>query len=94
MSDRRYQIVCLVLSLAILLAVRFPGFRERGTAGLDQIIQKRKQEIVPVRAEVKRNVMIEFPILVLGGFRGPLVMGLWIKAENEKHEQRYAQLVV
>ncbi|NIA07443.1 MAG: hypothetical protein GWP14_07395 [Actinobacteria bacterium] len=89
MSDRRYQIICLGLALAILLAVRLPRFRGRGTAGLDQIIQKRKQQIVPVRAEVKRDVMIDFPILVLGGFRGPLVMGLWIKAENEKNEQQW-----
>jgi len=89
MSDRRYQIICIGLALAILLAVRFPSLGGRGTAGLDRIIQSRKQLIVPVRAEVKRDVMIEFPILVLGGFRGPLVMGLWIKAENEKHEQRW-----
>ena len=89
MSDRRYQVICIGLALAILLAVRFPRFSSRGTAGLDQIIQTRKQQIVPVRAEVKRDVMIDFPILVLGGFRGPLVMGLWIKAENEKHEQRW-----
>ena len=89
MSDRRYQIICVGLALAILLAVRFPRFSGRGTAGLDQIIQKRKQQIVPVRAEVKRDVMIDFPILVLGGFRGPLVMGLWVKAEEEKHEQRW-----
>ena len=89
MSDRRYQITCIGLALAILLAVRFPRLGGRGTAGLDRIIQSRKQQIVPVRAEVKRDVMIDFPILVLGGFRGPLVMGLWIKAENEKNEQKW-----
>ena len=89
MSDRRYRIICIVLALAILLAVRFPGLPGGETAGLDKIIQKQKQQVVPVRAEVKRDVMIEFPILVLGGFRGPLVMGLWIKAENEKDKQRW-----
>ena len=85
MTDRRYQTTCVVLALVILLVVRFPRWDKPGAAGLEQKIQEHKQKVVPVRAEVKHDVMIEFPILVLGGFRGPLVMGLWIKAEDEKY---------
>ena len=85
MTDRRYQTTCLTLALVILLVVRFPRWSEPGSTGLEGKILEHKQKIVPVRPEVKRDVMIEFPILVLGGFRGPLVMGLWIKAEDEKY---------
>ncbi|GAH42237.1 unnamed protein product, partial [marine sediment metagenome] len=87
MTDRRYQITCIGLAIILLLVVRFPRLSSRGSAGLDKLIQEDKQKIVPVRAEIKRDVMIEFPILVLGGFRGPLVMGLWIRAEEEKNQQ-------
>lgn len=88
-SDRGYKVVCVGLALAILLLVRFPRFSSRGPAGLEDVILREKRKVVPVRAEIRRDVMIDFPILVLGGFRGPLVMGLWIKAEAEKNDQQW-----
>ena len=89
MRDRRYKVVCLFLALVVLLIVRLPRLGTRGSAGLDDMINRQKQKVVPYRPEVRRDVMIEFPILVLGGFRGPLVMGLWIQAEAEKNEQQW-----
>ena len=89
MRDRRYKVICLGLAMVILLTVRLPRLGTRGAGGLDQMISRQKQKIVPYRPEVRRDVMIEFPILVLGGFRGPLVMGLWIKSEAEKNEQQW-----
>ena len=89
MSDRRYQMLCVVLAAVCLLVVRFPGLSGGGSGGLDGLIGRERAKVVPVRAQIKREVMIEFPILVLGGFRGPLVMGLWIRAEEEKHKQEW-----
>ena len=89
MRDFRYQVVCVVLAVVALLVVRFPRFANRGSAGLDALIQQQKAKVVPVRPEVQRDIMIEFPILLLGGFRGPLVMGLWIRAEDEKNHQQW-----
>ena len=89
MKDRRYQIVCILLAAMALLVVRFPRLASRGSAGLDELIQQQKAKVVPVRPQVQRDIMIEFPILLLGGFRGPLVMGLWIRAEEEKNDQQW-----
>ena len=89
MRDRRYKAICLGLAPVILLVVRLPRLSTRGSAGLDRMITEQKQKVVPYRPEVRRDVMIEFPILVLGGFRGPLVMSLWIQAEAEKNEQHW-----
>ena len=89
MRDRHYRIVCVVLAAVALLVVRFPRFAGRGSAGIDELIQQQKEKVVPVRPQIRRDVMIEFPILLLGGFRGPLVMGLWIRAEEEKNQQQW-----
>ena len=89
MKDRKYQLVCVTLAAVALLVVRLPRLSERGSAGIDALIQRQKEKVVPVRPQVERDIMIEFPILLLGGFRGPLVMGLWIRAEEEKNQQQW-----
>ena len=63
-----------------------------GAALYQPFLSAQRMKIVPERLELSRDLAARFPMLVLGGFRGPLVMALWQKAEEEKNAHRWEEV--
>ncbi len=79
---RRDQVICLALAVILLGLIGFlqPGLK-RGRTGL-----------VYVNNRSVSNLLLEFPRLTLGGFRGILAMVLWEDAQRDIDRQRWVPL--
>lgn len=81
-SARRDQLVACVVGAALL-----------GGAMLYQpTLQNRRQALVIDNDASLKNLIVAFPRLTLGGFRGLLSTILWMQAEEDKNERRWVEL--
>lgn len=75
-SARLYQLGCLLAALAILVGVAGP---------LQSRLTSARSVAMPAETAADSAELDSFAMsLLLGGFRGPLVMYLWVTSEDEK----------
>ena len=78
-SARAYQLGCVLAALAVLLAVAAP---------VQQRLQAERSSAMPAGALPEAQDLNSFALgLLLGGFRGPLVMYLWVTSEEAKNNE-------
>ncbi|MCG3178207.1 MAG: hypothetical protein BIFFINMI_00532 [Phycisphaerae bacterium] len=77
---RLYQLICLLVGLGLLLGLSWPSHRA---------LNEQRGKLIPPTEEAGKSAELDsFAMgLMLGGFRGPLVMYEWIAADNEKNNE-------
>ena len=82
MSSLKYKLVCLIVAVIALVV-----------GGLmEPMLTARRKVVVPAKVTLSQDLATRFPILVLGGFRGPLVMALWMQAEELKNQRKWHEV--
>lgn len=75
---RIYQLICVLLAIAILVVAAEPAHLN--------VTRAKSRLLGPAQREVRSEDLDSFALsLMLGGFRGPLVMYLWVAGEEEKN---------
>lgn len=79
---RRDQVICLAIAAVLLLAI----------FALQPLLQARRSHLVQSSDKSIGQLLLTFPRLALGGFRGVLAMALWENAEHDKNAQKWRPL--
>lgn len=75
-----------LISLAVVIACGI------GILAMHPVLLRERNAMVKDRVDSIRQLSIEFPRLVLGGFRGILAPILWQRAEDNKNERKWMEL--
>ncbi len=80
---RRDQLVYLSMAVILLIGIFF----------IQPELNRQRAKLVPVdKTQQVGDLLIQFPRLTLGGFRGLLAMTLWEDAESDKNHHRWRPL--
>ncbi|HTV47564.1 MAG TPA: hypothetical protein VMG59_03885, partial [Phycisphaerae bacterium] len=79
---RRDQLICAALIVVFLLCI----------FAIQPFIQSQRSQLVVSDDKSVGNLLLTFPRLTLGGFRGILVTVLWETAENDKNNRNWIPL--
>jgi hypothetical protein len=79
---RRDQVVCVAIAILLLVAILF----------LQPTLNRQRSKLVQTSNKSLGNLLITFPRLTLGGFRGILAMALWENAESDKNKRQWVPL--
>ena len=81
---RRDQLICLIIGVILLI----------GVFALQPSLHARRAKLVQSTSNAKNlgHLLLTFPRLALGGFRGVLAMVLWENAERDKNNHKWRPL--
>ena len=80
---RRDQLIYLSMAVILLIGIFF----------IQPELNRQRAKLVPVdKTQQVGDLLIQFPRLTLGGFRGLLAMTLWEDAESDKNHHRWRPL--
>lgn len=79
---RRDQLICLAITAALIAGIFL----------LEPSIKQKRSKLVQSSDKSIGQLLLTFPRLALGGFRGILAMALWKNAEHDKNVQKWRPL--